>query len=50
MLIHAEGKWLCRISSFYGKRKTKQLKQNFKKWEPMRFCKLQTKKGVKNFL
>ena len=31
MFIHAEDKWLCRISLFYGKRKTKQLKQNFLK-------------------
>ena len=29
LFIHAEEKWLCRISSFYEKRKTKQLKQNF---------------------
>ena len=27
----AEEKWLCRISSFYEKRKTNQLKQNFVK-------------------
>ena len=26
---HAEEKWLCRISSFHEKRKTKQIKQNF---------------------
>ena len=31
LLTHAEEKWLCRISSFYEKRKTKQLKQNFSK-------------------
>ena len=31
LLIHPEEKWLCRISSFYEKRKTKQLKQNFSK-------------------
>ena len=31
LLSHAEEKWLCRISSFYEKRKTKQLKQNFLK-------------------
>ena len=24
--------------------------KTLKQWEPMRFCKLQTKKGVKNFL
>ena len=29
LLIHAEEKWLCRFSSFYEKRKTKQLNQNF---------------------
>ena len=28
LLIHAEEKWLCRISSFYEERKTKQVKQN----------------------
>ena len=28
LITHAEEKWLCRISSFYEKRKTKQLKQN----------------------
>ena len=31
LLTHAEEKWLCRISSFHEKRKTKQLKQNFSK-------------------
>ena len=45
LLTHAEEKWLCRISSFYEKRKTKQLKQNFfKTVETYGFCKLQTKK------
>ena len=29
LLTHAEEKWICKISSFYEKRKTKQLKQNF---------------------
>ena len=29
LLTHAEEKWVCRISSFCGKMKTKQLKQNF---------------------
>ena len=39
-----EVKWRCRISSFYEKRKTKQLKQNFfKTVETLGFCKLQTK-------
>ena len=28
LLVHAEEKWLCRVSSFYEKRKTKKLKQN----------------------
>ena len=31
LLTHTEEKWLCRIPSFYEKRKTKQLKQNFSK-------------------
>ena len=45
LLTHAEEKWLCRILSFYEKRKTKQHKQNFfKKMETYGFCKLQTKK------
>ena len=45
LLTHAGKKWLCRISSFYEKRKTKQLKQNFLKTvETYEFCKLQTKK------
>ena len=30
-LTHAEQKWLCRILSFWEKRTTKQLKQNFLK-------------------
>ena len=29
LFTHAEEKWLCRISSFDEKRKTKQLKENF---------------------
>ena len=45
LFTHAEEKWLCRILSFYEKRKTKQHKQNFfKKMETYGFCKLQTKK------
>ena len=48
LLTHAEEKWLCRISSFYEKRKTKQLKQNFfKTVETYGFCNLQTKKCEK---
>ena len=50
LLGHVKEKCLCRISSFYEKRKTKQLKQKIlNQWVPMGFCKLQTNKNVRKF-
>ena len=47
LLAYAEEKWHCRISSFFEKRKTEQLKQIF--FKSVGFCKLQTTKNMTNF-